>query len=512
MAGIFERASGLLLHPTSLPGSYGIGDLGPSAFSFVDFLVSAGQRLWQILPLSPPGEGNSPYSAYSAFAGNTLLVSPETLVDDGMLTATDLDGAPAITDERIDFEIVSRWKSELLIRAFEHFRAGPSTIIVDEFDYFCRTNAWWLEDYALFRAIKAANSEKAWFFWAEPLKFRDPSALATIRSQLSREIEREKFSQYIFFRQWLAVRRYANERGVRIIGDIPIFVALDSADVWCNQNSFKLNEDGSPKVVAGVPPDYFSKTGQRWGNPIYDWQSMLRDDFGWWAARIAFNYEMVDIVRLDHFIGFVRNWEVPGEDQTAENGSWEEVPGVELFKTLLRRLGSLRVIAEDLGVMTQEVAELRDELGFPGMRILQFAFGGDTYNSNLPHNYPANSVVYTGTHDNDTTVGWWNSIAGKRKGWEAKTRKHCLEYLRSNGREIHWDMIRAALASVANTAIIPVQDILGLGSDHRMNLPASTAGNWEWRLTDGALSSDAARRLRGLAEMFGRADRGVENI
>lgn len=504
MAGTFKRASGLLLHPTSLPGRYGIGDLGPGAFEFVDFLVSSGQKLWQILPLSPPGEGNSPYSAYSAFAGNTLLISPEKLVEDGLIAADEFENVPTFNRDKVEFDRVSDWKSGLLAKAFESFRSDPASPLASEFEYFSRTNAWWLDDFSIFRALKTSHSEKAWFQWAEPLKLRDPSALSTVRSQLSREIEREKFSQYLFFRQWLAVRKYANERSIKIIGDIPIFVALDSADVWCNQKSFKLNADGSPKVVAGVPPDYFSKTGQLWGNPIYDWEAMLKDDFGWWTARIAFNYEMVDIVRLDHFIGFVRNWEVPGGDETAENGKWSQVPGEMLFRTLLRRLGPLRIIAEDLGAMTAEVEKLRDSNGFPGMRILQFAFGGDAWNSNLPHNYVPNSVVYTGTHDNDTTVGWWRSLAGKKKGWEAETRKHCLEYLQTNAREINWDMIRAAMSSVADTAIIPVQDVLGLGNEDRMNLPASTDGNWGWRMNAAALNSEIAKRLRQITEAFAR--------
>lgn len=504
MSSGFERASGLLLHPTSLPGRFGIGDLGENAFAFIDFLEASGQKLWQVLPLSPPGDGSSPYSAYSAFAGNTLLISPEKLLEDGLLTQEDVDGYPDLSSGNVDFKRVGQLKPALLMRAFEHFRAQPSPAVVNEFDYFTRTNAWWLDDYSLFRALKASHSESAWFQWAEPLKLREPAALATVRSQLAREIQAEKFSQYLFFREWIAVRKYANDKGIKIIGDIPIFVALDSADVWCNQKSFKLEPDGSPTVVAGVPPDYFSKTGQRWGNPIYDWQAMLEDDFGWWTARLAFNYEMADIVRLDHFIGFARNWEVPGEDETAENGQWSQVPGEILFRTLHRRLGPLKVIAEDLGAMTTEVETLRDTNGFPGMRILQFAFGGDAYNSNLPHNCIPNSVVYTGTHDNDTTAGWWRSISGKKKGWEAKTRKHCLEYLQTNGREMHWEMIRAAWASVAETAIVPVQDVLGLDNKHRMNLPASTDGNWKWRLADGALTPEIADRLRQLTELYGR--------
>lgn len=491
----FSRASGILLHPTSLSGPIGIGDLGGSAYEFADFLESSGQTLWQILPLGPTGAGNSPYSAYSAFAGNSLLISPEQLVEDGLLkeiTASDL------SDSRVNFASVAPWKARLLDQAFENFRADPRSELRGEFDYFCSSNAWWLDDYSLFRALKAKHDEKPWYEWAEPLKLREAAAVQTVRSQLSLEIEVEKFSQYLFFRQWLAVKRYANNKGIKIVGDVPIFVALDSADVWCNRSKFKLDADGSPTVVAGVPPDYFSKTGQLWGNPIYDWEAMAADDFGWWTARISFALNTVDLIRLDHFIGFVRNWEVPAADETAENGEWADVPGQLLFATLRRRLGDLPIIAEDLGSMTAEVEQLRDKSGFPGMRILQYAFGGDAYNRDLPHNYVRNCVVYTGTHDNDTTCAWY-------KAARKKARKHCREYLRSNGREIHWDMIRAAFASTADTAIIPVQDLLGLGSEARMNTPATAMGNWEWRLRSGELTDDVAARLKKLAVMYGRS-------
>ena len=493
----FPRASGILLHPTSLPGRFGIGDLGDDAYKFVDFLVSSGQTCWQILPLSPTGQGNSPYSAYSAFAGNTLLISPEKLVDDGLISPSALDDTPKFPDGRVDYPKAGKWKSEILAKAFETFRSGTGSPLTDEFNYFAGTNAWWLDDYAAFCAIKASHKQSAWFQWAEPIKLRDKAALATVTAQLAREIQAEKFYQYLFFRQWLALKRYANEKGVRIIGDIPIFVALDSADVWCNRSKFKLNADGSPKFVAGVPPDYFSKTGQLWGNPIYDWTAMLLDNFGWWTARIAMTLETVDIVRLDHFIGFSRNWEVPGEDETAENGTWASVPGRELFTVLRQRLGQMPIIAEDLGSMTPEVEELRDSFGFPGMRILQYAFGGDAKNRDLPHNYVQNSVAYTGTHDNDTTAGWY-------KASPKNVKAHCRKYLGATGRDIHWDMIKALLESVADIAIIPAQDVLGLGSDSRMNTPATGAGNWEWRLTEGQLTDKIAVRLKDLADTYGR--------
>ncbi|HEX3102703.1 MAG TPA: 4-alpha-glucanotransferase [Pyrinomonadaceae bacterium] len=500
----FPRASGILLHPTSLPGDFGIGDLGPNAFEFVDFLARAGQKYWQILPLSPTGHGNSPYSAYSAFAGNTLMISPEKLLADGLLAPSDLEKVPVRARNKVDFEKVRVGKTELLSKAFANFRAIPNSPLGNEFDYFSHVNGWWLDDYALFRALKDSTGQKPWFEWAAPLKLRDKDALDKVRSQLSREISGEKFAQYLFFRQWLALKKYANEKGIKIVGDIPIFVALDSADVWCNQTKFKLNKDGSPKVVAGVPPDYFSKTGQLWGNPIYDWDAMRADKFGWWAARLSFTLMSVDIVRLDHFIGFIRNWEVPGGDKTAEKGIWAAVPGVEIFKALRSQLGDIPIIAEDLGSMTPEVEHLRDSLEIPGMRILQYAFGGDAYNRDLPHNYIQNSVAYTGTHDNDTTVGWYKSAA-------KNVRSHCRKYLGSSGREIHWDMIRAIFASVADMAIIPAQDVLGLRGDSRMNTPATAKGNWEWRLKENDLTDKAAEKLRDLAETYGRADKADRN-
>ncbi|MEO6655002.1 MAG: 4-alpha-glucanotransferase, partial [Pyrinomonadaceae bacterium] len=436
----------------------------------------------------------------SAFAGNTLLISPETLVADEFLSPEAVKNAPSFDEPRVDYERVYEWKTGILASAFENFRGGTNSQLSEGFDHFCQANSWWLDDYAAFRAIKTSHGQSPWYEWAEPLRSRDAATLETLRSQLSREIKAEKFYQFLFFRQWLGLRKYANDNGIKIIGDIPIFVALDSVDVWCNQNKFKLNTDGSPKVVAGVPPDYFSKTGQRWGNPIYDWDAMLTDNFGWWTARIAVALETVDIVRLDHFIGFSRNWEVPGDEETAENGRWADVPGRELFTILKQRLGELPVIAEDLGSMTAEVENLRDNFGFPGMRILQYAFGGDAQNRDLPHNYIQNCVAYTGTHDNDTTAGWYRSSP-------KNVRTHCRNYLASNRRDIHWDMIRAILASVADTTIIPAQDILGLGSDARMNTPATGDGNWEWRLNESDLNNGILEKLRELTELFGRANK-----
>jgi 4-alpha-glucanotransferase len=373
---------------------------------------------------------------------------------------------------------------------------------------FCRENAFWLEEYAMFRAIKFSQGQKSWQEWDEKLKLREPEALMKARQELDAEQFAEKFYQFAFFRQWNALKEHANENGIKIIGDIPIFVALDSADVWCNPLQFKLNEDGSPKVVAGVPPDYFSETGQLWGNPIYNWDKMRAEGFRWWCDRVRHTLKLFDIVRVDHFRGFAASWEVPGGDKTAECGEWVNVPGKDLFSTLKWVFGSLPILAEDLGVITPDVVELREMFGFPGMRILQFAWGGDAKNIDLPHNYVPNSCVYTGTHDNDTTVGWFNSVAGQGSGRDAeqikKEQDFCLKYLRSDGTEIHWDFIREVLASVSNTAVIPMQDLLGLGGEARMNLPATTSGNWQWRCQEKDFSDKLARRLKDLVELYGR--------
>lgn len=494
----FPRASGILLHISSLPGPHGIGDMGDHAFEFVDLLAEAGQAYWQILPLTPAGAGNSPYSSYSAFAGNKLLISPERLVADGVLDRIEVSDFPSFDEAAVDFDGAWQWKGPLLEAAFEHFRSTPNKEITEEFERFAGENAWWLEDYALYTALKDAFGSKPWFEWPMPIRTRDDEAVERARRQYSREIDAERFSQFLFFRQWRALKRYANAHGVSIIGDIPIFVALDSADVWCNQHFFKLEPDGTPKVVAGVPPDYFSETGQLWGNPIYDWAAMFEDDLGWWTARIAFELQRTDIVRLDHFIGFVRNWEVPFGDETAENGEWADVPGEQIFSTLTRRLGDMPLIAEDLGSLTAEVEQLRDRFGFPGMRILQYGFGGDAMNRDLPHNYPRNCVAYTGTHDNDTALGWYHSLTNEH-------RRHLRSYLGFSGRDINQGMIRCLLASVADTVIIPLQDLLGFGNDGRMNFPGREDGNWTWRVPGEMLTSGAFDRLHKMCEIFGRS-------
>jgi 4-alpha-glucanotransferase len=495
----FPRGSGVLLHPTSLAGGFGIGDLGPEAYRFVDFLERAGQRYWQILPLGPTGYGDSPYQSFSAFAGNTLLISPAKLVEDGLLSRDDLAKKRNFPVDKADFGAVYQLKSELLPRAFGNYLQSGNFELAARFDEFCRENAFWLDDYALFQSIRASQEFKPWHKWRDALRGRKEAELVKAAEQFSSEIAAQKFFQFLFFSQWLAVKEYANTHGVSVIGDVPIFVALDSADVWCNQDKFKLNPDGTAEFVAGVPPDFFSSTGQLWGNPIYDWEAMRRDNFGWWSARVAFVLRMTDLVRLDHFIGFVRNWAVPAGNSTAENGEWLDVPGRELFTALQTNLSELPIIAEDLGAMTDKVASLRDDLGFPGMRILENAFGGDAQNQDLPHNHIPHCVAYVGTHDNDTAVGWYRSAP-------RNVRQHCRKYLHSNGREIHCDMIRAVMASVAGVAIFQMQDILGLGSEARMNTPATTSGNWAWRLNADALDDELSSRLRGLAELYGRAN------
>ncbi|MBA3242314.1 MAG: 4-alpha-glucanotransferase [Acidobacteria bacterium] len=505
----FPRASGILLHPTSLPGRYGVGDLGREAYSFVDWLAASGQTLWQVLPLGPTGYGNSPYQCFSAFAGNALLVSPELLVEQGLLARTDLADAPAFVDERIDYGRAIGFKAALLAKAYENFKREGDAAVRAEFAEFRGRAAAWLDDYALYRALKTEHAEVAWTEWEARLIRREPAALDAARARLGGEIEAVEFTQYLFFRQWSRLRAYCHGKGIKIVGDIPIFVAHDSADVWAHPSLFKLDGLGRPLSVAGVPPDYFSRTGQLWGNPIYDWERMREDDFGWWVERVRATLQFVDVIRIDHFRGFAAFWEIPGGDETAERGRWVYAPGSELFRAVKAALGRLPIIAEDLGFITPDVLALRDEFDFPGMRIFQFAFGGDPSNKDLPHNYVRNAVAYTGTHDNDTAVGWFRSEAGGASSVRSaaqieRERAFCLHYLRSDGREIHWDFIRAVLASVADTVLVPLQDVLGLGSEARMNIPATMSGNWSWRFRSGDLTEELSARLRHMAELYGR--------
>lgn len=504
----FPRASGILLHPTSLPGQFGIGDFGPQAYAFADFLRSSGQSLWQVLPLGPTGYGDSPYACYSAFAGNPLLISPEQLATEGLLSRSELQTARLPSPDSVDFAQAHALKDSVLRKAYEQYKRTTDTRLRSAFETFAQEHADWLEDYSLFRALKNAHDGTAWHQWEPALVRRTPAALARSRDQLRDEVEAEMFYQFLFFRQWFALKDYCNEHGIQVVGDLPIFVAHDSADVWTNPEEFKLDKNGTPLVVAGVPPDYFSTTGQLWGNPLYNWDRMLEEGFRWWIERVRATLKVVDIVRVDHFRGFAACWEIPGGDLTAERGEWVSAPGRQLFTAIRKALGDLPIIAEDLGVITPDVVALRDDFGFPGMRILQFGFGSDTKNIDLPHNYIRNVVAYTGTHDNDTTVGWFQSVAGEGSTRTAKQiereRKFCLNYLKSDGKEIHWDFIRTVLASVANTAIVPLQDVLGLGTAARMNLPNSTQGNWVWRYKAGALTEKIESRLKDLTDCYGR--------
>lgn len=498
----FPRSSGILLHPTSLPGPYGIGDLGPEAYRFADFLVESGQSLWQLLPLGPTGFGDSPYQCLSAFAGNPLLISPDLLANEGLLSREDLRACPLIAEGRVDFETVIQLKKPLLERAFENYVRSDRPRQGEVADFRCGAAAW-IEDYALFRALKDSHDGRAWNEWPALLIARDPAGLSRARAELAKRVEANVFFQYLFFKQWGSLKRYCGERGVAIVGDLPIFVAYDSADVWAHRALFKLNPDATPTVVAGVPPDYFSATGQLWGNPVYDWEKLRATGYGWWIDRMRAAFQMFDIVRIDHFRGFAACWEVPYAERTAQRGRWVEAPGHEIFAALESSLGRLPIVAEDLGLITPDVEQLRRDSGFPGMRVLQFAFGADPDNTNLPHNFDSNSVVYTGTHDNDTTVGWFDSLRSAQES--SLEREFCLEYLGSNGQGIHWDFIRAAMASVADVAIVPAQDLLGLGSEARMNLPSSPTGNWTWRLRSGELTGALADRLGELTRIYGRA-------
>jgi 4-alpha-glucanotransferase len=491
-----QRSSGILLHPTSLPGNFGLGDFGDEARAF-DFLTACGQTLWQVLPLGATGFGDSPYQSLSAFAGNTLLIDSRQFVSDGLLNPEDL-AAPEFPSDRVGFEHVRPFKEHLLAQAYENYKRDSSSTLRVELREFCNQSAWWLDEYALYRALKEANDGRAWSDWDGELADRQPAAMENARAQLQDRIAAQKFFQFYFFRQWQALRDYCHSRGVRIVGDLSIFVAYDSADVWAHRENFKLDERGHPTVVAGVPPDYFSVTGQLWGNPLYDWHQMEADGFSWWIDRVRFGLAQFDQLRVDHFRGFAACWEIPAGEPTAQNGQWVPAPGQRLFSALAAALGELPIMAENLGVITPDVESLREEFGFPGMRVLQFAFDSDPTNVHLPHNYSQDAVVYTGTHDNDTTAGWFARLT------EDKTREFCLKYLNGDGREIHRDFIRAAMASVAGTAIIPLQDLLGLGHEARMNLPASESGNWAWRFEAELLTGEIAGELKRLTTLYGR--------
>lgn len=489
-----KRSAGILLHPSSLPGPGGIGSLGSHCRAFIEFLAASGFSHWQVLPLTPPAAGNSPYSAYSAFAGNPLLIDLEQLVEAGDLSSEHLSSTAS--DVQVDFSAVAAQKERLLYQASETFFSKGHTAELEEFWQFCDTT-YWLHDYALFQALKRHYRGIAWHRWPKKLAMRDGEACERAAKELGHQIGTHKYQQWQFHRQWQRVRSYAAERGVTLIGDLPIFVAHDSADVWCNRHLFLLDESGRPSAVAGVPPDYFSKTGQLWGNPLYDWQRMAQDGYAWWIARIRQLLEQFDMVRIDHFRGFEAAWHVPATARTAVKGAWVPGPGEAFFNAVGAAIGSLPFIAEDLGVITPAVEALRDCFQLPGMKIMQFAFDSDAANPYLPHNHVPNSIVYTGTHDNDTTLGWAANLP-------AATRDRMARYLGGTGVDPAGDLIRSTLMSVARIAILPLQDLLGLSSEARMNRPGTADGNWGWRFQEGRLTEPLARQWREMLECYGR--------
>jgi 4-alpha-glucanotransferase len=500
----YKRSGGIILHPTSFPGPDGIGDLGPEAFRWIDCLKKSGATLWQILPLGPTGYGDSPYQSFSAFAGNPYLVSPTRLLDEGLLTRLDILDRPAFPQAFVDYGPVIQWKLCLLDRAYTHFINSASSTQRSDFERFQEIHASWLPDFSLFMAIKESQGGHPWNEWPMPLRTRKPKAISAFCREQAEAVDRHNFRQYLFFRQWEALRGYAARQGISLIGDAPIFVAYDCADVWSHPELFHLNRKGNPKLVAGVPPDYFSPTGQLWGNPLYRWDVHTETGYAWWIARLKAVLGMVDIIRLDHFRGFAGYWEIPAGKPTAEIGRWVQGPGAHFFSSIKIAISDLPIIAEDLGEITPDVVELRERYSLPGMRILQFAFSTDPDDPFLPHNYPVNCVAYTGTHDNDTCLGWYQSAPEIEKDF-------CRRYLARPGSDISWDMIRAVWKSVAMMALAPMQDFLSLGTDARMNFPGRASGNWTWRMPVSAYDHPWINRLKDLNWLFSRAPQTGKN-
>lgn len=496
---MFERSSGILFHPTSLPGKYGIGTLGKEAYAFIDFLKKSRQKLWQIFPLGPTGYGDSPYQSFSSFAGNPYLIDFDLLIEAHLLSEEDLrDVFFGDNEEYIDYGAVYNQKYPLLRKAYENFKSSDNHEMRENLEHFKRENASWLNDYSLYISLKNHFNGLPWNEWAHDIKNREHGAMEHYKNELADDVEYHNFIQFLFFKQWGDVKRYANENGIKIIGDIPIFVAADSSDAWANPEIFLFDEERKPVKVAGVPPDYFSATGQLWGNPLYNWQKLKETNYSWWVERVRANLSTCDIIRIDHFRGFEAYWAVPYGDDTAINGQWEPGPGIDLFNAIKSQLGELPIIAEDLGLMTQGVIDLREATGFPGMKILGFAFDSGEENDYLPHTYTKNCVVYTGTHDNDTLIGWFQKA-------KEEDRQFARDYLNSRSDdEIHWDAIRGAWSSVASMAISPVQDFLGLGSEARINTPGVAAGNWQWRLKHGVLTDELAERIAKLTRVYSR--------
>ncbi|MFK7819642.1 MAG: 4-alpha-glucanotransferase [Planctomycetaceae bacterium] len=497
----FPRSSGILLPIFSLPRGSHIGDLGPGAYEFVDFLRDAGQSIWQLLPLGPPAAGNSPYSSYSAFAGNPLLISCDQLVDDGLLTEQQLEdaGYTQTNSGRVDYQQAGRLKDSLLAEAFATFQAGSFPELEYEFEAFCIRNRDWLDDFVLFEAIAKGTDSSNWTTWGDGLVKREPAAIEAASAQLTDAIAYSKFQQFVFSLQWRRLKAYANENNVRMYGDMPIFVAFESADVWCNQSLFQLGDDGRPNVVAGVPPDYFSETGQMWGNPLYRWDRLAETQFEWWVKRLKQAFELFDLLRIDHFRGFESYWEVPGDAENAISGRWVPAPGDDLFARIRDELGNVPIIAEDLGLITDEVHALRDRLQLPGMRVMQFGYDHAHDPYHRPESYPDHSVAYTGTHDNDTVRGWYDARC--RDG----NNNELLQPFLSNGSDnLHIDMMKGLFHSAADTVIVPVQDLLGLDSGARMNTPGEPNGNWDWRCLSEMLTADVASQVRELTDQSNR--------
>ena len=492
------RKSGILLPISSLPAKYGIGTFSKQAYEFVDFLVEAGQKLWQILPLGPTSYGDSPYQSFSTFAGNPYFIDLEQLMEQGWIEEKDVEGVNFGTNpEYVDYGQMYAHRFQILQKAYD---AAVEKGLKQEPSYlkFVEENEHWLQDYALYMAVKASFDNVCWVEWDEDIRLRKPEAVEAYTEKFAYEIGFYYFQQYLFLTQWKKLKAYANQAGIEIVGDIPIYVAFDSADTWANPQLFQLNEENLPVGVAGCPPDAFSETGQLWGNPLYKWEYHKETDFAWWMKRIAHCYELYDILRIDHFRGFDEYWFVPFGDETAQNGKWMPGPGIALFETMKKVLGEKKVIAEDLGFLTETVLELVDNTGFPGMKVLQFAFGGDADNAYLPHNHKKNSIVYTGTHDNETTVGWYWNL-------DAKTRKHVKDYFDiTDETKVNWTFIRAALSSVADTVVIPMQDYLGKGNEARINTPSTLGSNWEWRMLPDACTQELAEKINELTKVYGR--------
>ncbi len=501
----FPRRAGVLLHVSSLPGEHGIGDLGPEAYRFVDRMRNAGLGIWQLLPLGPTAQGNSPYSSYSAFAGNPLLISLDRLLADGLLDEGDLAVEPTFDVKAVDYDRLNEWKPRLLRKASERFYLRDDGNEQQAFHHFCEAERWWLHDFAFFMALAKHYGTADWSTWDPGVIARDAQTLEQWSQKLASAIKHEEFIQFSFFKQWHALKQYANSHGIQILGDLPIFVAYESADVWATQSNFYLNQSGKRTVVAGVPPDYFSATGQLWGNPLYRWDEAERQGYQWWVQRLKHSLSMYDSVRIDHFRGFEAYWEVPGDAETAIGGRWVKGPGDGLFRAAQRQQVPMNIVAEDLGMISDEVHALRDSLAFPGMRVFQFGYDDHEGAYHRPENYPVHSVAYTGTHDNDTIMGWYQArLVRVQANHTPIEHDFLLSWLGTDRSDVHWHLIQLVLQSKANTAILPLQDILGLGSDSRMNIPGLPEGNWRWRCTSEQLASSWETPLRALIEQSGR--------